>query len=116
MKLEVGLKVYLKPIGNNARYGNNEVREYEIKKVGRKYFEVWDGKDQYHVTRFHIEGLKEVTNYSPGWKLYFSRQEIVDEEEHGKLIGEIRNVFDYYRPCSLTLEQLRKIKAIIESK
>lgn len=37
-RIKVGIKVYLKPVNNAARYGNKEIIEMEILKVGRKYF------------------------------------------------------------------------------
>jgi hypothetical protein len=114
-KLSIGLKVYLKPVNNAARYGNNEIKELVIKKIGKKYFFV-GGENQDNErfwTKFDIEELREVSNYSPDWKLYFSKQEILDEQESDKLTSEIRNKFGSYGRLDLTLDQLRRIKEII---
>jgi hypothetical protein len=111
--LSVGQKVYLRPIGNNARGNNREVQERQIKRVGRKYFEAWDGKNQYTITKFYIKDNRQVTNYSADWALYFSRQEILDENERLELTEEIRKTIGHYGSHKLTLEQLRSIAQIV---
>lgn len=114
-KLEVGQKVFLKAVGNNARY-DKEVRieEYEVKKVGRKLLDVWKNQDDRYSIKFDMENEnREVSKYSPNWKLYFSKQDIADEEESSKLTNEIKKIFDRYGKVELSLEQLRKIKEII---
>lgn len=108
-KIEVGTKLYLKPVNNMARYGKVEIKEVEVTKVGRKYFEV----DGFSRTKFAIEGLKQFTKYSPDWEVYFSKQDILDETEHENLTGEIKSVFKPYGKIDLTLDQLRRIKEII---
>lgn len=109
-KLEVGQTVYLKPFGNNVRY-NKEIKEDVITKVKRKYFQVGEG---YRPLKFIIEDMKQETGgYLAEWKIYFSKQEILDEEEFEKLSREIKNKFDGYGKVDLTLDQLRRIKAII---
>ncbi|TVY10004.1 hypothetical protein FPZ49_10995 [Paenibacillus cremeus] len=112
IKVQVGDKVYLKAVGNNAR-GRKEVyiREDIISKVGRKYFEVGDGL---RPLKFRIEDKQQkMGGYIADWQLYFSKQEILDEEEVSKLQWEIRKVFDTLGKIDLTLDQLRRIKTII---
>lgn len=115
-ELAIGETVYLKSVGNNARY-DKEVRivEFVVKKVGRKYFEVGEPDDNNprHFIKFNVEDMCQTTIYAADWQLYLSKQEILDEEEARKLTREIRDVFDRYGKVDLTLEQLRKIKAII---
>lgn len=113
-KLEVGMKVYLKSVGNVAR-DSKEIKEVVIKKIGRKYFEVGDEESERIYAKFNLEDLREVTDYGADWKLYFSKQEILDEEEYEKLRWEIKTKFDTFGKLGLTLEQLRKVKAIIDS-
>lgn len=112
MKPVVGQKVFLKPVGNNARYDNKEIKEYIVKKVGRKYFEVWDGSWEYSAIRFHLEDLSQATIYSADWKLYFSMQDILNADERSNLIAHLRKTFDQWSRLSLTLDQLRRIDAI----
>jgi hypothetical protein len=112
--MQVGDKVYLKAVNNNARY-DKEVRieEYEIKKIGRKYFEVWEDNKEWTTVKFNVENKRQVTNYSPNWKLYFSKQEILDDEEKKSIERELSDVFRY-SSSKLSLDQLRRIKTIID--
>lgn len=112
--LQVGDTVYLKAVGNNARYDKKiRIEEYKIVKIGRKYFEVNDDT-RYKPLKFRIEDMKQETGgYIADWELYFSHQEILDEEESKNLSWEIKNIFSGYGEVDLTLEQLRRIRDII---
>ena len=118
MKLEVGQKVFLKPINNQARYIKddilNNIEEYEIKKVGRKYFEVWQEQREYNTLKFEIEDKSQGINYSRNWILYFSVQEIIDEIEADKLTSKIRDLIGQYGKINLSLNQLKRITDIIK--
>ncbi|MEC1273247.1 hypothetical protein [Bacillus subtilis] len=57
--------------------------------------------------------MREVTEYSPDWELYLSKQEIIDKEEKKKLMSDIRSVFDRWSTADLTLDQLRRVHEII---
>jgi CRISPR/Cas system Type II protein with McrA/HNH and RuvC-like nuclease domain len=110
--IEVGKAVFLKAVGNNAR-GRKEVfiREDVITKVGRKYFEVGEGRS---LLKFFIESKKQESGeYIADWKLYFSRQEILDEGECEQLFWDIKSEFGGYGKPKFTLDQLRRIKEII---
>jgi hypothetical protein len=109
MKLEIGQKLFLKPVNNRARYGNNEIKEATVSKVGRKYFEV----SELSRTKFEIDSLREVSEYVPDWEVYFSKQQILDEDEINKLTSDFRLFFTRFDQPKLSLEQLRKIKEII---
>jgi hypothetical protein len=113
-QLTLGQKVYLKPVNNAARR-NSEIREQTIVKIGRKYFFVGrEGEtNERFMTKFSIEDLREVTEYSADWEVYFSRKEILDEEEFAELSRDIRLKFSSYGRLGLTLGQLRRIKEII---
>ena len=104
--MEVGQTVYLK---GNSRRNEKGIREEVISKVGRKYIYVGSG---YSEIKFHIGSLRQVTEYSPSWYLYLSKQDIINEEEFNKLSSEIRELFVYCK-INLTLDQLRRIKDII---
>lgn len=111
-------QVFLMPVGNHARYGNNEAQEFTIKKIGRKYFDVGrDGDNERHFIKFHLdEERRQVTEYSANWKLYLSKQEILDEEESEVLVEEIRKKLNGYGKVSLTVDQLHKIADIIRQR
>lgn len=115
VKLEVGMTVFLEPFGNNSR---KEIGEYTVKTVGRKYFEVWRDEKEVSTIKFHLKDLRQVTNYTPTWLLYFSKQEILDKNEYDKLFFEIREAFQsmIFKTRNFSLEQLREIKSIIERK
>lgn len=113
--MEVGDKVFLKAVGNNAR-GRKEVliEEYEIMKIGRKYFEV-SNDSRYKSLKFNLEdNRQENRGYIADWDLYFSRQEILDEEEIEKLHWDIKTAFNGYGKSKFTLDQLRRINAIVD--
>lgn len=118
----VGQKVYLQPCNNQSRR-SKEIRECEVKKVGRKYFFVGNvGEEhnkEYLWIKFYIEDSRQVTDYSPNWLLYFSRQEILDRQEYISILSELSDIFrygSYYnRKDNITLEQLRKIKDVLSS-
>lgn len=115
MELKLGQKAFLKPINNAARYGNKEIKEVEIVKIGRKYFFV--GKEgetnERLMTKFNIEDRKQTSNYSPDWQFYFSKQEILDEEEEKELTSKIKRKFDTWEKTGLSLDQLKRIHSII---
>jgi hypothetical protein len=120
VEIKVGKKVWLKPVGNQTRYGSKEPVEKVVLKVGTKFFYVGDeGKDikDYGIIKFHKDGLRQVTNYSPDWVIYETLQEILDEQEIFQIKKELQQVFDpwnYNMRNNLTLDQLRRIKSIIE--
>ena len=73
----------------------------------RKYFEV-DG------VKFKMENKEQETGgYTADWKLYFSKQEILDEQEFQKLERDIRSKFNAFGKLDLTLDQLKRINEII---
>lgn len=115
VKIEKGQTVYLKAVGNNARDREDiYYAEAEITKVGRKYIAVKHNWSEY---QFEINNsYREKTIYSPSWELYFSVQDIYDEEERVKLFRELNLEFNYIggsaKDCSL--DQLKRIKSILD--
>ena len=106
--LIVGQTVYLNPYGR----GNREVQEGIISKIGKKYFEI----EGFHRDRFFIDTMRHdggKTGYGCSWTVHLSKQEILDEAEQNQLREELRKAFAWDGK-KFTLEQLRKIKAIIE--
>ncbi|MEC4565390.1 hypothetical protein L8C07_05485 [Paenibacillus sp. CMAA1739] len=107
--MNIGDKVYLKAVGNMAVKYKDQllIKETKITKVGRKYFEV-DG------VKFKMENKEQETGgYTADWKLYFSKQEILDEQEFQKLESDIRSKFNAFGKLDLTLDQLKRINEII---
>ena len=107
MELEIGKMVYLKPMGNQARY-SKEIEEAKVSKIGRKYFQIV-GNDR---SRFSIEEmLHDGGQYSPQWQVYFSKKEIEDEIRCSELNKKISDIF-HFGNSELTLKQLEEIDLI----
>ena len=107
-KLHVGQKLWM--VISRPHHKNVEPVEVVISKVGKKYFELED----YHRDKFDIETLRSVneTNYKN--QCYFTLQEILDNREFNRISEQLKNIFVGYNEPKLTLEQLRKIKDVIE--
>jgi hypothetical protein len=116
--MEIGDKVYLLKINDNARYYRyhdddaiNYIQEDIVAKVGRKYF----GLTNHSREKFSLETMSDiVTCGSSDWAVYMSVQEIYDEKEKSTLEREVGKVFDWSSRKKLSLNQLRRIKAIID--
>ncbi|WP_063563009.1 hypothetical protein [Paenibacillus sp. O199] len=112
--MKIGDAVFLKAVGNNARYRKEtHIVEYKVGKVGRKYLEVHPEGYVNNSVKFNMETKRQHTNFQPDWELYFSMQEILDEEEFTRLNRNIKKKFDTYSKVDLTLDQLRRISQII---
>lgn len=110
MKIELGLKVFLRPTGNIARYDKN-IKTGEITKIGRKYFYVG-------VEKFELETLRNINmDCNSAWVLYFSEQEILDEKEKNELSEKFHKLFHWTGNYNkLTLEQLKEMASIANLK
>lgn len=121
MKPKVGQKVYLEASGNQARWHGREVRKWEVKKVGRKYFFVGSPRDDREIfwLKFYIEDLRQATDLSTDWVLFFSEQEVFDKNEYNTIISELSELFRhsnfYSHRNKVSIEQLRKIKDVLNS-
>lgn len=120
--VEVGQVVYLKPGTNKGRYDKSICRG-KVVKVGRKYYDVvllLNINGEYTESRakykYNISDNTQVTNYCADYYVYFSEQDILDEEEFEDIRMDIRSLFDSSLSLKkvLSIEQLRRIKDIIE--
>lgn len=112
-KVTVGQELWAVPAGNN-RIKEKYLR-VTVAKVGRKYFEV-SGLPPYRDTKFYVEDMREYSDYSPNWYLHLSEQAILDEREIEETRIMLEKSFSW-NACiknRLTLDQLRRIKAILE--
>jgi hypothetical protein len=114
--LEIGQKVYLAGVGNNARRTDN-LKEAIITKIGRKYFYVYVSNREY---AYDINTYQQ--HYLPsddsngGYKLYFDKEAYETEKEKYALIDEIRKYFDKSATTiykELDINTLRSIKSDI---
>jgi len=108
MKVVVGQTVYVTK--------GRSLEKATVVKVGRKYFEVQIESYSYLKIKFYIEDGVEANSYSRNsWRAYLSLQEIEDGAERARISLYLSETFStYLRP--LTLDQLRRIKAIVEER
>ena len=111
----IGQAVYLTPSNSKIRRGAPPIVEGTIITVGRKYYTVKTTYDIHHKYKFDVNDLKQQTNYSPDYYLYFDKQELLDDKEAAALRKKFNRFFEWSgnRQTRLTLEQLRRINEII---
>lgn len=109
MEITVGQELFVKPIGNAARY-HKDILKLKVAKVGRKFFEF----ESSYYGRFSKETLtQDGKGYISNYRCYFSEQEIYDEMEHNELCTKLSRFFAYFNANKLPLEKLRAIDKII---
>ena len=115
-----GTVIYATPTGNNARRGKcNEIIEFEVVKVKRKYVELIR------------EGFRHTDNYcqnsggtqsaiasgyvnNSGYKFFPSKAAINAHSKQLMELDEIESFFRYRRGQALTAEKVSMIYSIIE--
>lgn len=118
---KVGQTVWIELTGNASRgkSGNDLIEEWEVVTVGKKYihakrkgfgFPVKFEKREYG----YSEKIVQKTDCCVDYILYVSKTELEEELERRTLIDEISIEFrSYGRKDKFSLDQLRRIKAII---
>ena len=115
IKPTVGQTLYVLNIGNNARGNEHRLRPVVVISVGRKYFKATTPEyaDRPHTAvQYDMERGCEVSNYTPGWKVYESEQAWADEKEAATLEVAISKRFAPHR-SGVSLKALREIMAIL---
>lgn len=118
MELKVGQIVYVKPLQS---YNGKAIITAEVINIGRKYFQIKQiGDDRYNRfnrDKFKIENGYIVSEYTASWQVRLSLQEIEDERQFNILLSKIYDIFiNYCCGEDLSLDQLKRINAIIEEK
>ena len=110
MKFEKGQSVV---VSHKSHYHAEPIiREGTVVSIGRKYVTVEFGS---HARQFHIESGDEKTEYSPNYWVWASMQAFEESEEASALRLELsKAVSANLQRRTLTLEQMRRIKAIID--
>ena len=108
-KIQVGQTIWLR---RASTHGTREPIEAVVETVGKKYFTLVDRPRE----KYDLETLKQVVDSNYKNVVYLSLQTILDEDEFAKLSDEVRKPFQYYGNPKLTLDQLRRIKAILDEK
>ena len=108
MTPEIGQTVYMTPIlwGGDL----SQIGEGTLVRIGRKYYTV---KRFFWEYRFDKETLQENTNMQDRL-LYLSKQAVVDKAEQIRLTGQLLAALDMFSAVKLSLDQLRRINAILE--
>ena len=118
---KVGQTVWVQLAGNEARgkHGDELIEEWEVVTVGKKYIHarkkgrsfptVFEKREFGYSVKF-VQKTDGCVNYI----LYASKTELEEELEHSRLFDEILQAFRGFGvKHNFSLEQLRKIKAII---
>ena len=115
-----GQKVYVLPVGDyRDRNGEiHEPREGFIKTVGRIYFTI-----DLPCSRYTMElkfdksyPFRQKTNYAPDYMLYFSHDDAINAQRKRHIFCDVRAGIAIRPIKSFTLEQLEKIKAVLDEK
>lgn len=91
-----------------------QIEKRTVSKVGRVYFYTDD--DNWNRNPYRVDTLRyEDKRYSQyDRQLYRTEQEIKDYLEYGNLKDEMRKAFTSFSMPNYTLDQLRRIKSIID--
>lgn len=114
--LKVGQTVYIQRVGNYALKSKtveeklSNLIETTVEKVGRKYFTVAGIR-----ANFLIESMQDFSEYGFGrnYIAYPEKSHLENELKKEKLNYEIEKFFNYHNKHNLSLDQLQRIKDII---
>lgn len=89
---------------------SDSIRELIVERVGRKFFYVKYG------AKYALETMTLVSDYGNKPTCYSTLQELLDIFEGDELRKTFRTVFTEYGPFPYSLDQMRRIKAILDEK
>ena len=115
---KIGDEVIIRDYGSRTSEDNARNMTATVTKIGKKYVTVqtyWGGEYQFHNELNKTYYLKMKSVVSTENKLFKSEQDYLDWAESEELYKELRNYFGKFY-TDLTIDQLRRIKAIIEEK
>lgn len=109
-KVKVGQMLYRQEKTHRG-VATGEIKGVAVTKVGNKYFYVDNGNTPYDmVTLRHTSKSSSMFDVS----LYLSRQHILDALEYSSTLNLIQRKIQYTSGVVFSLDQLRRIKSIIE--
>lgn len=115
---KIGDEVIIRDYGSRISEDNARNITAVVTKIGKKYVIVqtsWGGEYQFHNELNKTYYLKMKSTVSTENKLFRSEQDYLDWVESESIYRELREYFNKFY-TDLTLDQLRRIKAIIEEK
>lgn len=107
--IKVGDTVWVKQYSKHYGRENIVVQEV-VTSVSKLYFYTGTGS---HRPKYYKDSGKLFSIYSTCIRAYLSEQDIKDEKELAELLSFMHNQFSW-RGSPITLNQLRRIKAIID--
>jgi hypothetical protein len=110
----VGQTLYSLNVGNAARYREHVLAAVVVTKVGRKYFTAQPDGKSYEARDYRLGSWRQKTEYSADSELYTDPKEWEDEKEALEISKRIRREFDHFSKPTQTLDQLRRIAAILD--
>ncbi|KQN96977.1 beta barrel domain-containing protein [Paenibacillus sp. Leaf72] len=111
--MNLGDEVYLKAYGSNIKRHGTELIKATVIKKGRLYIEV-KLEDSIQTAKFKLPTMQHHNNgLSPAWEFFSSKQDWLDHEEKLELITDFKQKFER-ESHTLTIDQLRKIKEILQ--
>ena len=110
----VGQIVYSLNVCNAARNREQVLTPFIVSKVGRKYFTAQPDGKPYGARDYHIGSWRQKTDYSPDSELYADPKEWEDKKAASEISARIHQEFGHYSKSSQTLDQLRRIAAILD--
>ena len=125
----VGQQVFVKILkGSNAARGiksdkpEDWIKTKEVTKVGKKYLTVASAEEFNGRKRYYCEiifdmsnGFRHVTSLgSRDYVLFLSKEDALDSIERNTIFAELQKRFDILASNNYTLDQLRRIKEILE--
>ena len=115
---KIGDEVIIRDYGSRTSEDNARNITAIVTKIGKKYVTVqtsWGSEYQFHNERNRTYYLAMKSFVSSENKLFHSEQDYLDWVESEELYKELRNYFGRFY-TDLTIDQLRRIKAITEEK
>lgn len=108
---KIGQTLYSLNVGNAARNVEQKLTPVVVSAVGRKYFTCGKGWSE---TQYYLDTWHEKTDYTARSCLYENEQEWIDDKECSDIESMMRTMFGTFRRIDLSLDQLRRIKSIVE--
>lgn len=101
---------------NNKIFGSvGEIVEATVKSVGSKYITTisgnWNTERKFEIDN---EFREYYTIGSSDYQLFLSKEQIEEDNEAILLEDHLRNIFKQYGKINLSLDQLRRIKVIVD--
>lgn len=106
---KVGQVVYVCKVDQITRDLVSSGKPVTVSKVGNKYFYV----DGFYQNKFYIDTLRNVSDYTPEYCIFFDQQEIDDIIEYRRKLDEVRTYIGSYGSSKLSMEKLRIIWDVI---